>query len=539
MKMYLINFRYILQLLALFACPLALFAQDEDWKKSEEKFQRMLQLIKSHYVEKVQPDKIAEDAIKGVLKELDPHSYYMNSTEIKEANEPLQGNFEGVGIQYHFEDDTLLVLNVIHDGPAEKAGVLPGDRIIYAGDSLISGAKRKTKDLTTFLKGKKGTEVVLKILRRGNDGFLTLSVKRDKVPIYSVPAYYMATEDIGYIKVTRFAATTMKDLQSAIKKLKKEGMKALILDLQGNSGGYLNTAVEMADEFLDKDELIVYTEGLNSAKKNFMSTKNGHFTEGKLAVLIDEGSASASEIVSGALQDLDRGIVVGRRSFGKGLVQNTYYFADGSGARLTTARYFTPSGRSIQRPYSKGKEKYYEELRKRLERGELSNADSIKFPDSLKYKTKSGRTVFGGGGIMPDIFVPIDTLMNDSALKALNSKNLYYIYAIHYVEENRKELNKKYSDFEKFDKSFEVDSAIVSGFEAFAKTKEVSVSVNELEAEKARRLKNTLRANIARVLWDIQEYTIIINRQDKNFLKAIEAISNDSLNKLIGENSNK
>lgn len=533
------NFQYFLLFLAILIFPMSLFAQDEDWKKSEEKFERMLQLIKSHYVEKVQPDKVAEDAIKAVLKELDPHSYYMNSTEIKEANEPLQGNFEGVGIQYHFEDDTLLVLNVIHDGPAEKAGILPGDRLIYAGDSLLSGAKRKTKDLTTFLKGKKGTEVALKILRRGNEGLLTLNVKRDKVPIYSVPAYYMATEDIGYIKVTRFAATTMKDLQSALKKLKKEGMKALILDLQGNSGGYLNTAVEMADEFLEKDELIVYTEGLNSAKKDFLSSKNGHFTEGRVAVLIDEGSASASEIVSGALQDLDRGIVVGRRSFGKGLVQNTYYFADGSGARLTTARYYTPSGRSIQRPYSKGKEKYYEELRKRLERGELSNSDSIKFPDSLKYKTKSGRTVFGGGGIMPDIFVPIDTLMNDSALKALNSKNLYYIYAIHYVEDHRKEMNKKFPDFEKFDKSFEVDAAMISAFEAFAKTKEVTIAMNDLPGDKLERLKNILRANIARVMWDIQEYTVIMNRQDKNFQKAIEAISNDSLNKLIGENSNK
>jgi carboxyl-terminal processing protease len=521
-------------LYALLFIPSLSFSQDDDLKKSLEKLDRLLYLLNNNYVEKINSKKIAEDAIKGALKELDPHSYYLTADEIKDANESLQGNFEGIGIQYFLENDTMIILSAIPDSPAEKAGVKPGDRLIFVDDSLVAGTNRKSKDFSKFLKGKKGSDVTLKLMRKKSSDLVTVTMKRDKILVSSIPCYYMVNSNTGYIKITRFTATTMNDLNEAFRKLKKSGMENLILDLQDNSGGYLMTAIDMADEFIDDKKNIVYTEGANSQRKDYDARKKGSFEEGNLVVLIDEGSASASEIVAGAIQDLDRGIIIGRRSFGKGLVQNTYYFSDGSAVRITTARYHTPSGRCIQRPYDKGKDKYYEDVRKRLEKGELVSADSIKFPDSLKYYTGNKRVVYGGGGIMPDLFVPLDTVVNDSTLKKLSSKNAVYTFAVHYIDDNRDSFNERYKSFDSFEKSFVVDSNLIVLFTNYLKNKNIVFDYAKLSDSVKKELINSIMANFARVHWDQREYTIIRNKQDFAVLKALDVLANMDTKSILG-----
>lgn len=504
-----------------------------DIATSLEKLSRLFSILEDNYVDNYDSKKATEDAIKAILKELDPHSNYLTAEELKNSNESLQGSFEGIGVSYNNDDDTLIIISTINGGPADKAGVCVGDKVIFVGDSLISGIDISTDRISKLLRGKKGTEVTLKVLREDVSEMVVFTLKRDKIPIESVTSAYMVNPEIGYVKVIRFGAQTVGDLKDKIKKLKKEGMQYLVLDLRGNPGGYLHAAVEMVDEFIDKDELVLYTEGNGAKRKDYYTKNGGVFEDGRLAVLIDEGSASASEIVSGAVQDLDRGIVIGRRSFGKGLVQNTYYFADGSAARITTARYYTPTGRSIQRPYNQGKDKYYEDLKKRFDRGELTSSDSIHLPDSLKFLTKGGRTVYGGGGIMPDIFVPLDSLAKDTLVKKLNEKNLFYRYCIRYTNANRKDLMRTYGTSEEFRKSFTVGKNLVDEFAKFSTEKGVPVDVNSISTNIYKYTEAQLKANIAYIIWDDNAYTSVINERDPAFLMAIEALEKDKLKEMV------
>lgn len=420
--------------------------------------------IERLYVDSVNSNKLAEDAIIGMLAKLDPHSSYSTPEEERELNEPLEGNFEGIGVSFNVLTDTLYIVQVIPGGPSEKVGILPGDRIIYVDDTLIAGVKRKQSDIVKMLRGKKGTTVEVKIMRGRKAELLTFRIVRDKIPIFSLDASYMMDKETGYIKLNRFAATTHEEFNDALRKLKEKGMKNLILDLQGNGGGYLRASSQISNDFLKAGSLIVYTEGLNKRREDELANSSGSFEEGRLVILVDESSASASEIVSGAIQDWDRGVIVGRRTFGKGLVQHPIPFPDGSLIRLTTARYHTPTGRSIQKPYEKGNsESYNREMIDRYNRGEMISADSIHFPDSLKYYTlRNKRVVYGGGGIMPDYFVPMDTTRVTDIYREMNSTSLIYRYILNYVDENRAALLGKYETFDLFNKNFKVTESMLS-----------------------------------------------------------------------------
>ena len=392
--------------------------------------------ISNFYVDKVDEDKLVEEAIIKMLAQLDPHSTYSDAEEVKKMNEPLQGNFEGIGVQFQMIEDTLLVVQPVSNGPSEKVGILAGDRIIAVNDSAIAGVKMSTEDIMKRLRGPKGSKVNLTIVRRGVQDPLVFTVKRDKIPILSLDASYMIQPKIGYIRINRFGATTAEEFKKAMKDLQKQGMKDLILDLQGNGGGYLNAAIDLANEFLGQKELIVYTEGRTAQRSEFFAKGNGEFRDGRLIVLVDEYTASASEIVSGAVQDWDRGIIVGRRSFGKGLVQRPIDLPDGSMIRLTIARYYTPAGRCIQKPYDSSTD-YNKDLIDRFNHGELMNADSIHFPDSLKVQTKKlKRTVYGGGGIMPDYFVPIDTTLYTDYHRKLVGKGVIIKFTMKFIEDH-------------------------------------------------------------------------------------------------------
>jgi len=436
----------------------------------QRKLTNALAAISNLYVDSINDKKIVENTLTAILKELDPHSVYIPKEEVERVNEPLEGSFEGVGIQFQLLDDTLLVAQTIAGCPAAKVGVLPGDRIIYIGTELIAGVKMQNSDIMKRLRGPKGSEVSVKILRGGKSELIEFKIIRDKIPLYSVDATYMIGKDIGYIKINSFGASTHDEFIKAFSSLQKKGMKQLILSLQGNGGGYLNTAQQLADEFLSSNKLIVYTQGLNQPKAVLESSAEGNFETGKLIVLIDEYSASASEIVSGALQDWDRAIIVGRRSFGKGLVQRQFPLIDGSMMRLTTARYYTPTGRCIQKSYKDGIDKYEHDLVNRYNKGELLHADSIHFPDSLRYQTLTlKRTVYGGGGIMPDIFVPMDTTRFTDFHRRLVALGIVNKVCVQYIDKNRSELKKKYPTFEKYKKEFEVDDVFLNSLVSAAK----------------------------------------------------------------------
>ena len=447
-----------------------LLAQNKLLDSPSRKLQLAEFAIANLYVDKVDEDKMVETAIVSMLEQLDPHSTYSNPEEVRKLNEPLQGNFDGIGIQFNMATDTLFVIQPVSGGPSEKAGILAGDRIIQVNDTLIAGVKMSTEEVMRRLRGKKGTEVNLKIMRRGVDELLSFTVKRDKIPVYSLDASYMVTDKTGYIRINRFAATTGKEFSEALSSLQKQGMKDLILDLQGNGGGYLNAAIDLANQFLDKKELIVYTEGRRNPRSEFRAEGNGRFRKGRLIVLVDEFSASASEIVSGAVQDWDRGMIVGRRTFGKGLVQRPVDLPDGSMIRLTVARYYTPSGRCIQKPYE-SIEQYNRDLIDRYNRGEMLSADSIHFPDSLKYTThKLGRTVYGGGGIMPDYFVPIDTTMYTDYYLALRDKGAIMQLNLKLMDRHRTEWLKQYKTFKRFNKEFQITPAMLEELKEIGKS---------------------------------------------------------------------
>lgn len=490
---------------------------------------RKLQLaefaIANLYVDDVDEDKLVEDAIINMLEELDPHSTYSDAEEVKKLNEPLVGNFDGIGVQFNMATDTLFIIQPVSGGPSEKVGILAGDRIIEVNDTVIAGVKMSTEEIMRRLRGPKGTKVNLRIMRRGVSGLLPFTVKRDKIPVYSLDASYMMNKTTGYIRISRFAATTAEEFEKALHDLQKKGMRNLILDLQGNGGGYLNAAIEIANHMLQKGELIVYTEGKRNPRTEFNARGNGDFRDGKLVVLVDEFSASASEIVTGAIQDWDRGTVVGRRTFGKGLVQRPIDLPDGSMIRLTVARYYTPSGRCIQKPYE-SIEQYNKDLIERYNRGEMLSADSIHFPDSLKAKTlKLGRTVYGGGGIMPDYFVPIDTTYYTDYYLALRDKGAIVQENLKLIDAHRSEWKEKYKTFERFNKRFEVSDEMLEDLISLGKT--LGAEFKEDEYKTALPLiKIQLKALIARDLWDMNEYFQVINSINKTVQKGLELIEN-------------
>ena len=503
-----------------------LHAQDNKYTKENNPV-RKLQLaqfaITNLYVDQIDDNKLVESAIKGMLEELDPHSTYSTPEEVKRMNEPLQGNFDGIGIQFNMAEDTLFVIQPVSGGPSEKVGILAGDRIVMVNDTVIAGVKMSTEDVMRRLKGPKGTQVNVKVLRRGVPELLSFTIRRDKIPVYSLDASYMIAPKIGYIKINRFAATTHEEFMDALATLKGQGMQDLILDLQGNGGGYLNAAIDIANEFLGEKELIVYTEGRRSARRDFYANGNGKHQFGKLVVLVDEYSASASEIVSGAVQDWDRGMVVGRRTFGKGLVQRPIDLPDGSMIRLTISRYYTPAGRCIQKPYE-NTENYAADLIERYNRGEMMSADSIHFPDSLKCTTlKKGRIVYGGGGIMPDYFVPVDTTLYTDYHRQISYKGV--LLKVHYqlIDSYRKEWNKEYKDYASFAQNFELTEPMMQRLTDEA-TK-AGITYHEEQYRKSEPLlKLQLKALIARDLWDMNEYYHTINAVDESVKKALELL---------------
>jgi carboxyl-terminal processing protease len=440
--------------------------------------------------------------------------------------EPLNGSFEGIGVQFNMADDTLLVIQPVSNGPSEKIGILAGDRIVAVADTAIAGVKMSKEEIMRRLRGPKGTVARLKVVRRGIADTLRFDVVRDKIPVYSIDATYMIRPGIGYIRIGSFSATTYQEFTESMQKLYKQGMKDLILDLQGNGGGYLQAAADLAGEFLEQGDLIVYTKGRTVPRREYKADAAGSFRKGRLVVLVDEYSASAAEIVTGAIQDQDRGLVVGRRTFGKGLVQRPVELPDGSMIRLTIANYYTPSGRCIQKPYEKGNKRDYAlDVVNRLKHGELTSADSIHFADSLKYETlKEHRTVYGGGGIMPDYFVPLDTMHYTKLHRELAAKGIIIQQNLRYVDNHRKQLKKKYSDFQKFNEEFEVPQSLLDDVMAEGEKQNVKPKDDEERLSTLPTLTLQLKALIARDLWEMSEYYAVINDDNAIVRKALELL---------------
>lgn len=498
------------------------------------KFAHSLSAITNLYVDSVSGEKLVEDAIIGMLGKLDPHSSYFNKEEAQAFLEPLSGNFDGIGVHFNMLTDTLYIIQVVPGGPSAKAGILPGDRVIMVDDTLIAGVKMQTADIMKRLRGKKGSVVRIQVLRNGIPEPIEFKVTRDQIPIYSLDASYMVDKNTGYIKLSRFGATTIDEFNDALKKLQDQGMKKLILDLQYNGGGHLDAAVKLVDEFLDKGKLIVYTEGDKVPRKDEKSTSGGRFEKGDLVVLVDESSASASEIVAGALQDWDRAVIVGRRTFGKGLVQKPIYLPDASMLRLTISRYYTPTGRSIQKPYEKGNsEQYNRDLIDRYNRGELAHTDSLHFPDSTKYNTlTSHRRVYGGGGIMPDVFIPLDTARYTNYLHKLMSNEIAHRVSLNYVDRHRDELKSKYPDIATFKKDFSINDEIVKDLQNLATASKIEL--NEAEYQQSLPLLSSqIKALIARDLFDINAYYQIINEENESLKEALYILQNESRYKEI------
>ncbi|MBO4825797.1 MAG: S41 family peptidase [Prevotella sp.] len=486
--------------------------------------------INSLYVDSVDEGKLVEDAIRGMLKELDPHSSYATPKEVKSMNEPLQGNFEGIGVQFNMVEDTLIVIQPVTNGPSEKVGIVAGDRIVLVNDTAIAGVKMSKEDIMKRLRGPKGTKVRLGVARRGVKDLLSFTVTRDKIPVKTIDGVYMVKPGVGYIRIGSFGATTYNEFMQGIEQLKQQGMKDLLLDLQDNGGGYLQAAADIANEFLGRGDLIVYTEGRRVPRSEYKADGRGVLRDGKVVVLINEFTASAAEIVTGAIQDHDRGMVVGRRSFGKGLVQRPIDLPDGSMIRLTVAHYYTPTGRCIQKPYKKGDLKDYEmDLDNRLKRGELTNPDSIHFADSLKYKTlRKGRTVYGGGAIMPDYFVPLDTLQYTRYHRQLSAKSIVISQSIKFIDNNRKQLRARYANFEQFKADFEVPQSLVDTIVAEGEKQKVKPKDEEELQRTLPYLRNQLKALVARDLWDMSEYFQIANEQSHIYQKGLEVMAIDN-----------
>ena len=483
--------------------------------------------IASLYVDSVNEDKLIEEAIKGMLESLDPHSSYTDAKETKELEEPLQGEFSGVGIQFNMNKDTLYVIQTVPGGPSERVGVLAGDRIIYVNDTLIAGVKMKNSDIQKRLRGKKGTNVTIKVKRPSVPDLITFRITRDNIPVHSIDASYMLDEQTGYLRISRFGAKTHDEMMDALHELKKQGMTQLIMDLSDNGGGYLNAAIDMCNEFLDRNQLMVYTEGENSPRNEAHANGWGNYKDLHMVVMVNQYSASAAEIFAGAMQDWDRAVIVGRRTFGKGLVQRPFKFEDGSMMRLTVARYYTPSGRCIQKPYNRGDKKAYEnELLDRYNEGEYYCLDSIQFNDSLRYTTRlNGRTIYGGGGVMPDVYVPVDTSEYSTYYRDLSAKGILNQYAIKYVDKNRKNLLKQYKAVKDFDNGFIVSDEMIR--DLIAMGEQDSVKYDEEKFRTSEQLiKAIVKGLIARDVYsDAGAYSVVINHSNPDVQAAYEVLN--------------
>jgi len=557
------------------------WAQNSTYPINSQKMNQLLKSINDSYLDTVNFDVLVEKGTIEVLKELDPHSTYISKKDVQQANEPLIGSFEGIGVSFQLIKDTINIMEVIVNGPSEKVGLLAGDKIIKVDTALACGKQITNKWVQEHLRGKKGTKVTVFVKRGKNPELLEFTITRDKIPMNSINVYFMADKNTGYIRLERFAQTSTQEFHDAITRLKARGMKNLIFDLRGNGGGYLQSAFEIANEFIGNDKIIVYTDNFRKTGETFKSTNGGDFQKGKLIILIDENSASASEIVSGATQDWDRALLIGRRTFGKGLVQKPIYLPDGSQVRLTISKYYTPSGRCIQRPYNDGLDSYFDDLNNRSKHGELITADSIRFPDSLKYQTAKGRTVYGGGGIMPDIFIPIDTTRYSSLYSEIYRKGIINEFVLQYMEENRELLKSKYATGDDFKNNFEISDSFLQKFLKYAhaegikdtvafqfskraeqfikdKSKELDSlykSTEDLQKDRvlqkmlleyvsdsyneSMRLRNVNKANelikemlkyeIARSLFGYNEAYQIFLFNDEGFKKALEVINNDKI----------
>lgn len=508
----------------LFVAP----AQDMSPRQAGDKLAALLSYIEMMYVDSTDLDILTEKAVKSILDELDPHSFYISAEELKNVNEELQGNFEGIGIQFQILKDTITVISAISGGPSEKLGIRSGDRIVSIDGKKATGKGIDNQFVFDNLRGPKGSEVNVGIKRKGAVGIIDFTIVRDEIPITSLDAAFMASAEIGYIKLNRFARNTVPEYHQAFKELKGQGLKKLILDLRGNSGGYLYAAAELADEYLGSGKLIVYTEGLHSPRQEIESTWLGGFEKGELVILIDEGSASASEIVAGAVQDWDRGLIIGRRSFGKGLVQKQYPLTDGSAVRLTTAKYYTPSGRSIQKPYENGSDDYLKDLSKRFEQGEYVNADSISFPDSLEFRTNMGRTVYGGGGIMPDIFVPWDSTAYTDVYADIVRKGILSEFTLELTDVLRNEIKNNYPVVSAFIASFQPDDEVLELLKDRAVKKGLNIDEQEWGSSEDL-IKTQIKALLARNIYDASAYFRVIMKIDPTFKKAVSVLGNDEL----------
>ena len=483
------------------------------------KLDAIISLIQSEYVDSISTDSLVEKTIPQLLKSLDPHTAYIPAKEMVGVEEEMRGNFGGIGVQFSIQNDTVMVVDVISGGPSSKLGILPGDRIVTVNDTLLAGKDLKNEKVLSKLRGEKGTKVNVGIKRKGFKELMEFKITRGDIPIYSVDVSYMIDPVTGYIKVSRFGEQTYEEFMAGMSKLNNLGMKNVIVDLRGNPGGYLNAVIRMVNEFLNKGELIVYTEGNSQKRKTYQADSRGAFRDLGVVVLIDDFSASASEIFAGAIQDNDRGWVVGRRSFGKGLVQEQIPFNDGSAVRLTVARYYTPSGRCIQKPYDKGNDEYYQDIMARAIHGEFQKADSIRFTDTLKYKTSGGRIVYGGGGVMPDFFIPADTLGYSDYYSKIAQKGLVYQFALDFADNNRKELAKltTSADFETYFQKTDV----LGSFVAFADKKGVKANNADLKTS-SKIIDHQIRAYIARNILGEEGFYPIIKNIDNALLEAIE-----------------
>lgn len=507
----------------------AQYSRSNSASRQQQKLLMVENIVNNLYVDNVDEEKIVENAVRGILENLDPHSSYSTKEETTSSQETMQGSFSGIGIQFNMQKDTLYVVQTIAGGPSEKVGILPGDRFIAVDDSIIAGRKLKNTDIMKRLRGPKGTKVNIKVKRGSNAELLEFRITRDDIPLNSIDAVYMADGKTGYIRLSRFAATSYKEFKDAITKLKKQGMQQLILDLTDNGGGYMQIAAQIANEMLNRGNLIVYTQGRKSPRQNLNADGSGTFRTQKVVVMINQFSASASEILSGAVQDWDRGVVVGRRSFGKGLVQREFLLPDSSSFRLTIARYYTPSGRNIQKPYIKGdREDYDKDIIDRYNHGELQSADSIHFADSLKHTTlRLHRTVYGGGGIMPDVFVPLDTTQYTDYHRRLVAKGIIPQFALRYVDKNRADLKAQYPDAQKFIKEFTVTDEMLNNLVDAGKAEKVDFNKSQF-AKSKEMLRTFVKAAIANDLFSTGAYFQIVNEQNDIYKEALSIINDDA-----------
>lgn len=499
------------------------------------KIGKTLALLEAIYVDSVNISAIAEQMITSTLRNLDPHSVYIPAKDVAEENEPLQGNFEGVGIQFNLLNDTIIIISPTPAGPAEKVGILAGDRIVSIAGEKVTGTGITTTGVQKRLRGPKGTKVGVTIFRKGEKELLDFTITRDKIPVNSLDAAYMITDNVGYIKLSRFSEQTAGEFAGAVDNLREKRMEHLVIDLRGNSGGYMVPAIQIADELLSGNELIVYIEGRNTSRQDYRSAPSGVLTKARVAVLIDEGSASASEILAGAVQDWDRGVVIGRRSFGKGLVQNKFALPDGSELRLTIARYYTPSGRSIQTPYDEGFDRYFQTYYSRYFNGELIHPDSLNLPDSLKaFTIRNKRLVYGGGGISPDVFIPIDTTYYSDYYRDLIRTSTLTNYMLAYTDRNRKEFTRRYRNFEIFSREFRIDASVIEELKEAGEKN--GVKFNQVQYDiSAPEIKSVMKALVARDLWDMNEYFMVVNEDDEAINRALEVLNDPNrYDRLLG-----